>query len=58
MDLIQRLRVSAQPNVQIPDDTATAIHRDLMREAADEIERLHGVLVEANNRWRHDGFAQ
>lgn len=23
-------------------------------EAADEIERLRGVLVEANNRWRHD----
>jgi hypothetical protein len=27
---------------------------DLRHEAADEIERLRSVLVEANNRWRHD----
>ena len=27
---------------------------DFLREAADEIDRLRGVLVDANNRWRHD----
>ncbi len=29
-------------------------HVALAREAADEIERLRGILVEANNRWRHE----
>ncbi len=46
-DLVEQLREAASKGVFLT-------HYTLVREAADEIERLRGVLVEANNRWRHD----
>lgn len=49
-ELVSRLRRMAQPNVQIPDDTGTALMREACGEAADKIEMLQDwcrKLIEA-----------
>lgn len=42
--LLRRARMSAQPNVQIPEDTGTMYMRRLISELADDIERLQRNL--------------
>ena len=48
-DLPRLLRAIAQGS-----NAKDAKHDIIFNAAADEIERLRGVLVDANNNWRHD----